>query len=128
MAKKRETPPPPPPQIKEHDLERGEAHEMLRKLKEPAYLVGTWAGLRQYRCLSCEFDTLDENAMFEHIEAHRLGTVNQPPADPTPSPSPNATSAFGEGDDAEVFEVELREIGSTVDEQGNEHKTFTVKE
>ncbi|MFZ5856782.1 MAG: hypothetical protein ACOYZ6_08125 [Chloroflexota bacterium] len=90
------------------------------------YEVGTWAGLPQWRCSLCGFDTLDEQAMLEHAEAHRLQAQNPPPS-PTPDPSPNSEN-LGRGELEEVFEVELKEIDSTFDEQGNEHKTFTIKE
>lgn len=87
------------------------------------YVIGTWAGLPQWRCLLCAFDTLDEQEMIEHAEAHGLGTAIFPPEPPPLDPAPDK-----EGEEADVFEVELKEIGSTVDKQGNEHKTFTVKE
>ncbi len=104
---------------------------------ETLYTVGLWKGLKQYRCMWCAFDTLNEETMFKHIEAHRLANRPTPPRKPsvlvadkrgnevdlTPSPSP-----AGEGSDEDVFEVELKEIDSTVDKQGNVHKTFTVKE
>jgi hypothetical protein len=108
--------------------------------KPVTYEVGAWAGMPQWRCLLCGFDTLDENAMFEHIETHKLGAP--PPSTSlkstgtmkaaSPQTDPQSAGAgehgnLGEGKD-EVFEVELEEVSSTVDEQGNEHKTFTVKE
>ena len=102
---------------------RGDASQKI-KAEARTYEVGTWAGFPQWKCLLCAFDTLDEDAMIAHAEAHRDGTWNQtPPPEPNPPPLPQREEELGE-----VFEVELKEIGSTVDEQGNEHKTFTVKE
>lgn len=90
------------------------------------YEVGTWAGLPQWRCLLCGFDTLDEQAMLEHAGEH-AGSPQR--VDLTPEQNPPLPFPAVEGGEEEgVFEVELKEIGSTVDEQGNEHKTFTVKE
>lgn len=95
--------------------------DALQKAEAEAktYEVGAWAGFPQWRCLLCGFDTLDEQAMLEHVEAHKKGTLGADmqvsPDSPTHSPSP-----IGEGEEAEIFEVELKEIGSTVDEQGNE--------
>lgn len=131
MAKKREvkeqtTPPPAPSQIEEHDLERGE--------EKAYYSVGLWANLPQYVCNACGFDTLDPRAMQEHLFWTHSVMVEMEgtPLTPIPGPSPISKTEMGEGiydsDDEEVFEVELEEIGSTVDEQGNDHKTFTVKE
>jgi hypothetical protein len=86
------------------------------------YTVGTWAGKTQYRCVLCAFDTLDEDAIFAHIETHRLGT-------PPPTPPQIQSTDLERGEEVEeVFEVELEEVSSTIDEQGKEHKTFTLKE
>lgn len=117
--------------ISDQTAARELATKQLKAKEELAYVVGNWAGLPHFSCVHCGFDTLDEAAMLEHIEAHRLGTVNLPPdltPNPTPAPSPFSTNENGEGGQADVFEVELEEIGSIVDEQGDEHKTFTVKE
>lgn len=83
------------------------------------YTVGLWAGKKQWRCLLCAFDTLDENAMFEHIDTHRLGLAQVRTDDDI------RQDRDGETD---VFEVELEEIDSTKDELGNDHKVFTIKE
>jgi hypothetical protein len=103
-------------------------------VKEALYTMRIWRGKTQYVCPLCGADTFDKKIMLKHlvnkhdselalVELVRLEnkTPSQPP--------PNAESAnLGEGNQEDVFEVELVETGSTVDAQGNEHKTFTIKE
>lgn len=102
------------------------------------YEIGMWAGKPHYRCLLCKFDTLNEDVMLGHIRAmHRPRFIPERApsvlvADKrgndvtslTPSPSPEGRG----GAEDEMFEVELKEVESTIDEQGNEHKTYTIKE
>jgi hypothetical protein len=103
-------------------------------VKEALYTMRIWRGKTQYVCPLCGADTFDKKIMLKHlvnkhdselalVELVRLEGTS------TPSPSPSADSAnLGEGNQEDVFEVELVETGSTVDAQGNEHKTFTIKE
>lgn len=111
------------------------------------YTAGEWAGRPHYRCAVCKYDTLDEEAMLGHIEKmHRpRPTLRRAPSvfvadkrgneislsltpDLTPSPSPKGEGSDGRGEEDGVFEVELQEVESTTDEQGNEHKIFSIKE
>ena len=98
---------------------------------EKLYTVGLWANLPQYVCQKCGFDTLNAGTMQEHLFWQHSVIVEIEGADsstPPPTPPQIEEHDLERGDDEEVFEVELEETGSTVDEQGNEHKTFTVKE
>jgi hypothetical protein len=76
---------------------------------EIGYKVGQWAGKPQYQCKQCEFDTLDLDAMLEHLLAvHSViavdGPVTFPPsAGANPSEIPGTQRADG------VFEIELKE-------------------
>lgn len=97
-------------------------------LADKPYEIGVWAGVPQYRCKACKFDTLREQAMYDHIaEAHTpvkqrkvVGTA----LNLTPDPSPK-----GEGsEEEEVFEVELKEVRRSTDENGDEHIRLTIKE
>lgn len=93
------------------------------------YEVKLWKGLPQYVCVICGFDTLSENAIFTHIEAHQLAPVSPQPPPNLPHPSTSAgTPPLRTEEDDGVFEVELIEVDSTMDAQGNEHKKFTIKE
>ena len=83
---------------------------------EAPYEVGTWSGMPLYKCKLCRFDTLSAEKIVAHLEEHRLGKI------------PRQATPPGEGEPGEVFEVELKEIDSTVDADGNVHKTYTVKE
>ncbi len=51
----------------------GKSQESGRK-SEKAFDVGKWKGMPQYTCKKCNFDTLDEAAMHEHIK-----NVHTPP-------------------------------------------------
>ena len=111
--------------------------EQIVELKEPLpaeeYTKGEWAGRLHYQCELCSFDVLDnEDVMLDHIQKRHH---------PRPA-SRRASSVLvadkrgndvtdqvaEEGDLNNVFEVELKEVNSTTDEQGNEHKTYTIKE
>ena len=122
--KNRQVPPPAPPQIEEHNLERG-----VDATTTP-YEVGSWSGLPQYRCLLCKFDTLNEDTIFKHIEeTHQLGKQQSPSVLVADKRGNDVTDQVSsEGDLNGMFEIELKEVSSTTDEQGNEHKTFTIKE
>lgn len=89
------------------------------------YTTGTWNGLPHFTCCACAFDTLEEEVMRAHVKGHETPTV-------APSVAARHLPPIEEQDlaenDNDVFEVELVEIGSTVDAQGNEHKKYTVKE
>ncbi len=100
---------------------------------ETLYTVGTWHGFKQYRCVHCKFDTLNEETMYRHFETHR------PPSQPAVKPSvlvadkrgnevDDFTLAPGGRGEQDVFELELKETNSKVDPDGNVHKTYTVKE
>lgn len=132
MAKRKKTidikEPGIPPTAQEDDIFSKARHP------ETDYTLGTWAGKVQYRCRRCAFDTLD----WARMQAHLLEHSPQPPA---PAPSPilvadkrgNEVAAGAPAHDVAVpegeeYEIELEEIGSTVGEDGNEHKTFTLKE
>jgi len=94
------------------------------------YTVGLWSGLPLYKCLLCKFDTLDEDAIFQHIETHQLSKLKSPSSILVADKRGNEVTdqIASDGDSDGVFEVELKEVESTTDEQGNEHKTFTIKE
>ena len=91
------------------------------------YDIGSWAGIPQYRCKLCKFDTLHKDLIEQHIKETHLKVLN-------PAPSVNATTnnetdqVSPEGELNGVFEVELKEVSSTTDEEGNERKTYTIKE
>lgn len=107
------------------------------ELQEPVptkeYTAGEWAGHAHYQCSLCPFDVLDdEGKMLEHIQLK-----HRPHAAPRHAPSVFLADKHGNdvtdqvadaGDLNNVFEVELKEVGSSTDEQGNKHKTYTIKE
>ena len=64
---------------------------------------------------------MQEHLFWQHSLIVEMKEVT---AEPLPNPRPLPER---EGEQDDVFEVELREVSSTVDEQGVEHKTFTVK-
>ena len=86
-----------------------------------------------YQCTLCPFDVLDdEEQMLEHIQMN-----HRPHSAPRRAPSILVADRRGndvtdqdaaDGELNNLFEVELKEVGSTTDEQGNEHKTYTIKE
>lgn len=83
---------------------------------EAPYELGAWSGMPLYKCKLCRFDTLSQEKIIAHLEEHRLGKIStqqQPPSQEVPG---------------EVYEIELKEIDSNVDQDGNVHKTYTVKE
>lgn len=118
---------------KQKKTEVPEATESPEATRE--YEVGEWAGRAHYRCRLCAFDVVDsELNMLAHIQLkHRPRRV--------PRRAPSVFVADKRGNDVSdtvvddedgglngVFEVELKEVDSTIDEQGNEHRTYTIKE
>lgn len=102
-----------------------------RKASKPAappadYIIGEWRGHAHYACKLCPYDVLDnEQAMIDHVKLHqaRPGEPARPVEVQEPERVlPNDEAAAG------IFEIELEEIGSSVDENGDVHKTFTIKE
>lgn len=80
------------------------------------WTTAEWNGHPQFVCAYCRFDVLDDvEKMKRHIEDVHRGKQ-----------AASAQSLPAKVDD--VFEVELKEIDSTVDPDGNVHKTYTVKE
>lgn len=106
---------------------------IIEKPSEELYSVGTWAGMPQYRCCRCAFDTLNLQEMLNHLVGQHdsIGALEElvkaEKDEPQKPAVQQAEASLPEGEE-ELFEVELKETGSTVDEQGNEHKTFTIKE
>lgn len=108
---------------------------------DPLYEEQDWRGKRLLVCPLCKADTFEKIVMLKHlVDAHDselalVELVGMEENDPTPTPStlraspPNSESTnLGEKEQSDVFDVELVETGSTVDAQGNERKTYTVKE
>lgn len=98
------------------------------------YEIGQWSGKPHYKCFLCKFDTLNEDAILGHIQA-----MHRPHFAPKRAPSvlvadkrgndvTNQAASEDDGNLNHMFEVELEEVESTIDEQGNEHKTYTIKE
>lgn len=106
--------------------------QVQRIPNEPAvqaehYQIGVWSGIPQYRCTLCAFDTLEKPAMLAHLyDAHGLQVEGYRPS--TPEQSTATTPATDTRSDEEVFEVELKEVSETVDDQGNVHKQYTIKD
>lgn len=78
-------------------------------VEDIGYTVGLWAWKDQYRCKQCEFDTLNLDAMLEHlVNVHAVFLLEEPEPDLTPNPSPE-----GQGSDVEkadgIFEIDLKE-------------------
>lgn len=94
---------------------------------ETLYVVGTWAGQPHYTCLNCKFDTLELQVIEQHVVRHRPGN-RTPQTAPRGIDNVDHQATADSGDLNQVFEVELQEVDSTIDEQGNEHKTYTIKE
>lgn len=99
------------------------------------YEVKQWVGKLLYICKTCKFDVLDdERKMLEHIQSqHRPRPVpRRAPsvlvADKRGNDVTNQAAGEDDGNLNHMFEVELEEVESTIDEQGNEHKTYTIKE
>lgn len=102
--------------------------------RELPYLLGAWKGVDHYRCRECSVDSFEKKSILQHlVDKHNseeaLAMLVELEGKPTPPPAPlHQENADGEGSVDEVFEVELKEIDSTVDAQGVEHKKFVVKE
>ena len=99
------------------------------ELKEPAvlegpeqlYVIGQWRGHPHYQCAKCRFDTLSQEEIEGHVAYHKADILK--PSQPVDSvQDPEQTG------DADMFELELEEVRSFTDEDGTEHKKFTVKE
>lgn len=116
------------------------SNEQAVELQEPEpvpvveeYTKGAWAGHDHYQCNLCPFDVLDdEDQMLGHIQMK-----HRPHSAPRHVPSVLVADKRGndvtdqvaeDGELNNLFEVELKEVNSTTDEQGNEHKTYTIKE
>ena len=81
-------------------------------VEDIGYTVGLWAWKDQYRCKQCEFDTLNLDAMLEHlVNVHAVFLLEEP--EPAPPPTPPHLSTNGEGSDKEradgIFEIDLKE-------------------
>ena len=96
------------------------------------YTVGEYMGYPHYKCSSCAFDVVNhEWKMLRHIR-----TTHVPQQAPPVSPAVLATDKQGdEGSsvvpavqDDSVVNLELEEVDSYIDDQGVEHKSFTIKE
>lgn len=118
--------------------------EQVVEMQEPEpvpgieeYTKGMWAGKPHYTCALCLYDTLDESMMLQHIQMvhHPQHPIKRTPsiliADKRGNEitlTPNSSPEGREEDEDGMFEVELEEVESTTDEQGNEHKIYTIKE
>jgi hypothetical protein len=80
------------------NLEKGEESEIASQARNDIleFEVRTWAGITQYQCTACAFDTFEKEAMLEHlVNTHNsmsaleelLGSGTSG-ADPLPSASP----------------------------------------
>lgn len=106
--------------------------------RELPYLLGSWKGVDHYRCRKCSVDSFNKKSILQHlVDKHNSEEALAMLVElevPTPSvavrhlPQIAEERNLGEKEQDEVFEVELKEISTTVDAQGNEHKTFSVKE
>lgn len=123
---------------KKKNAEGGRQLLVKEEARDLPYLLGAWKGVDHYRCRECSVDSFDKKIILQHlVDKHNsedalamlveLEGTTAPHLTPPPAP-PHQESADGEGSVEEVFEVELKEIDSTVDAQGNEHKTFVIKE
>lgn len=75
---------------------------------EMGYSVGRWAGLTQYKCKQCPFDTLDLDAMLEHLlKQHSVLAVQEPMIQP--SVTGDALKEPGEVAQG-IYEVSLEEV------------------
>lgn len=104
------------------------------------YEVKDWKGKALCVCPLCGFDTLMKIKMLQHLvskhdsELALVALVDMEKDSPSApsalraSPPNSESTNLGEKEQNGVFEVELVEIGSAMDAQGNEHKTFSVKE
>lgn len=104
---------------------------VISEQKPAEYSVGVWSGQAHYQCDLCAFDALEKAAMLEHlVNAHNsekaleelLGNNVAPP----PAPPQMEEHHLERGED--VFEIELKEVDSAVERDGDEHKTFSVEE
>jgi hypothetical protein len=78
--------------------------------EEIGYTVGLWAWKDQYQCKQCEFDTLDLDAMLEHLlKEHSVVNLKEPfPPSPDLTSSPSPLGEGGEKADG-IFEIDLKE-------------------
>lgn len=99
---------------------------------DPLYVEQEWRGKRLLVCPLCKADTFEKIVMLKHlVDAHdsELALVELVDLEKdSPSPLPPLPKGRGEENPDDVFEVELVETGSTVDAQGDERKTYIVKE
>lgn len=116
--------------------------EQVVELQEPEpvpgieeYTKGMWAGRAHYQCKLCTYDVLDnEEKILEHVQLmHHPRPVPKRAssvlvADKRGNDVTHQAASEDDGDLNQMFEVELKEVESTTDEQGNEHKTYTIKE
>jgi hypothetical protein len=102
------------------------------------YKIASWKNKDLFQCSLCRFDSFERKEMLKHLVSKHndeLALVelvelegNLTSSALQASPAHAAMPHAGEGEQGEVFEVELVETDTTVDAHGNEHKTFTVKE
>jgi hypothetical protein len=85
--------------------------------QEPKYILKPWKGMQHYECTLCSFDTFSTSAIFDHIASHQL--VSRKPVQPVEAQQ-NPEQA------GEAFEVELEELSSFTDAEGNQHKQYTL--
>jgi len=53
------------PQMEDPSLRSGQ--DLGGEYSSGGYSIGKWAGMEQYRCMHCAFDTLEKGAMLEHL-------------------------------------------------------------
>jgi hypothetical protein len=98
------------------------------------YKIASWKNKDLFQCSLCRFDSFERKEMLKHlVNKHNdelaLAELVELEGNLLTSSALQASPAHaGEGEQGEVFEVELVETDTTVDAHGNEHKTFTVKE
>lgn len=105
---------------------------------EPLYEVKSWRSREMFVCPLCGADTFQKLLMLRHLVAKHdselalVELVELEKIDPhrrsAPPPQNSESSNLGENKQGDVFEVDLVETDSTVDAQGDEHKTYTIKE
>ncbi len=101
-------------------------------ISQPLYEEQNWRGKTLLVCPLCKADTFDRVVMLQHlVDAHdsELALVKLLDLEKDiPAEKHLPAVETPENGNNNVFEVELVETGSTVDAQGNERKTYTVKE
>ncbi len=93
--------------------------EADKLLARDQYVTGTWAGQPHYECNACEYDTLDELEMLNHlVNKHNseqaleiLVALEPTPPPATPQMATNAQSGEGSSNQ-EVYEIQLKEDDS----------------